>query len=121
MDPDKTIEIYERLREKAEKNVRATGLDTLSFELSEWRIVDNPANRCKDVIISVCVNARRREFTIRFDELAHGMPYISHEGEAIKAGRQIAARLREKIADHIAEHMAEDVFRGCAHQLVRMK
>ncbi len=114
-----TVKIYEGLRKAAEKNVLATGVENLSYNICEYRIVDNPAHQSKDIIVSVDICGKRETLTIRFDTIQ--LHCNGNEDNTIRMGREIAEKISERVAQFVGERMGESLFRSCAASLVRMK
>lgn len=116
---DNAVVLYERLREKAENNVVATGVESLSFDLCEWRIKDNPCHNSKDILVTVDVSGERETFTIRFDAIK--LLCDRFETNTIKKSRELSEHIRAKVAEHIAGRIGDRIFQECATALVRLK
>ena len=110
------VEIYEKLHKEATKNVVASGVEHLSFELCDWHVMDNPHNMARDLHITYRLNSYDKTLTVRYDELSL---HARGENNMVKVGRMVADKIREKLAEHVAAEMGNSVFRGCATQLIR--
>jgi hypothetical protein len=118
MEVEKAIEIYERLRVQAQKNVASSSVEHLSMDLCECLVVNNPDNRSQDIVITISVNGVRKTFTVPVYNLRTSEIIFGNSRERIVFIREISKLLRQKIAEQVAELMSDDLFKTVVKQII---
>lgn len=118
MQPEKIIDLYENLRNKAEENVLKTGTVHLDTELTEWRIVNRPENKSKDLIISISINGEKETLIIPTYNIVKD---VMGEQNRMKAGRLLAIEIKKRLSSFIADKIGETVFYQAGSNILDLK
>ena len=115
IEQETVVKLYERLRKDAQANVIKSGCESLSYDLLDWRIVNNLDRMSKDVYITLSIMGKHETLIVSYDELKLGM----EANNTFKMTTYIKDRMQEKLSEFVAAHIGQHVLRGCAGALVK--
>ena len=112
---DSAVNLYERLREKSQEAIIASGIKHIPIDYCTWVIRKNEAFRTKEVVIQVNVGDKPTQLIVPFQGLEL---YARSETNTIKIARLISDRLLQRLSEHIAQVLGEQLMKECARSLV---